>query len=86
MVNRAFMGSNFLILCMIPTYRDSLAITVLTWRDQLSDSSTITPRKRVSVFLFIGVWEIFNEQGRATLLLKNIRYLVFLRLSVLNCQ
>ena len=52
---------------MIPTYRDILAITVLTWRDQLSDSSTITPRKRVSVFLSIGVWEIFNGQGRATI-------------------
>ena len=44
---------------MIPTYRDILAITVLTWQDQLSDSSIITPRKRVSVFLSIGVWEIF---------------------------
>ena len=71
---------------MIPTYRDILAITVLTWRDQLSDSSTITPRKRVSVFLSIGVWEIFNGQGRATLLLENIRYLVFLRLSVRPLQ
>ena len=47
-------GSNFLILYMIPTYRDILDITVsvLTWRDQLSDSSTITPRKRVSVMFF----------------------------------
>ena len=71
---------------MIPTYRDILAITVLTWRDQLSDSSTITPRKRVSVFLSIGVWEIFNGQGRATLLLENSRYLVFLRLSVRPLQ
>ena len=58
---------------MIPTYRNISAITVLTWRDQLSDSSTMTPRKRVSVFLSIGVWEIFNGQGRATLLLENIR-------------
>ena len=71
---------------MIPTYRDILAITVLTWRDQLSDSSTITPRKRVSVFLSIGGWEIFNGQGRAILLLENIRYLVFLRLSVRPLQ
>ena len=71
---------------MIPTYQDILAITVLTWRDQLSDSSTITLRKRVSVFLSIGVWEIFDGQGRTTLLLENIRYLVFLRLSVRPLQ
>ena len=68
---------------MIPTYRDILAITVLTWRDQLSDSSKITPRKRVSVFLSIGVWEIFNGQGRATLLLSPREYQV---LSFLNVK
>ena len=84
--SRAVRGSNCLILYMIPTYRDILDITVLTWRDQLSGSSTITPRNRVSVVLSIGVWEIFNGQERATLLLENIRYLVFLRLSVRPLQ
>ena len=35
-------------------------------------------------FLSIGVWEILNGQGRATLLLENIRYLVFVRLGVIR--
>ena len=60
---------------MIPTYRGILAITVLTWRDQLSDSSTITPRKRVYVFLSIGVWEILN--GYCILYLRHMRVTIY---------
>ena len=69
-----------MILYIIPTYRDILLRTVFTWRDQLSDSSMITPRNLASDLRSMGVLEIIKESGKSTERdLENIIYLVFFR-------
>ena len=73
-------GIYFLILYMIPTYRDILLRTVLMCRVQFSDSSIMTPRNLVPLSCSIAVFSIIEGGGRSIFfVLKKIMYFVILR-------